>query len=103
MVRSPIGEALIRLPPTVAILRMGVEETSLIYAAKLGKYCCITGDSLNSVTVAEEPMVHRFPSCDMPFNRSSSNRNLIAASCKTSCFCTYTSVPPPTHSVADGE
>ena len=67
MVKSPMGEALIKLPAMVAMLRMGVEETSLVNLAKSGKYCNMVGDSIRSVTVADAPKYRLFPTFSTPF------------------------------------
>ena len=42
---SPIGDAFTILPAMVAMLRMGVEETSRMYSGSLGKSSCINADS----------------------------------------------------------
>ena len=68
MVKSPIGEALIKFPPMVAMFRIGVEEISLTYLLKSGKILWMSVDSWRSVTVAAAPMTILFPSFFMPFN-----------------------------------
>ncbi len=56
MLMSPMGEAFMRLPAKVAILRMGVEEMSLMYLSRSGNECRINSDSTNSLAVMDAPI-----------------------------------------------
>ena len=58
---SPMGEALTKLPASVAMFRIGVDETSFRCVYRSGKIDCITVDSSKSVTVADAPISIKSP------------------------------------------
>ena len=61
IVKSPIGEALIKFPAMVAMFRIGVDETNFIILLNIRENDLekLVIQS-RSVTVAEAPMIHLF-------------------------------------------